>query len=143
MLAELRRPAGGGRARTGSDRDGHVLAVRRGEGLVVEPSPAFGEVAEMQRAAGRNRHRRAASAVRAPPQRVGEGIPVVEAADHRYCAVRHIGGQREGNADGAVLPRPGCLDQLLSPLSVNSTGLTPPGRLTTGYAHPIIREPGT
>ena len=115
MSAELRRPQAPA-TRPGSDRDGHVVAVRHRQALVVEPFPAFGEVTEVQRAAGRDRDRGAAGAVRAPPQRVGEGIPVIEVADHRHGAVRLIGGQREGNADGAVLPGPGCLDQLLSPL---------------------------
>src|SRR3984893_7303710 len=121
MSAELRRPQAPA-TRPGSDRDGHVVAVRRRQALVVDPFPAFGEVTEVQRAAGRNRYRGAAGAVRAPPQRVGEGIPVIEVADYRHRAVRLIVGQCEGNADGAVLPRPGCLDQLLSPVSALSLG---------------------
>src|SRR3984893_13751702 len=120
MSAELRRPQAPA-TRPGSDRDGHVVAVRRRQALVVDPFPAFGEVTEVQRAAGRNRYRGAAGAVRAPPQRVGEGIPVIEVADYRHRAVRLIVGQRESNADGAVLPRPGCLDQLLSPVRRSTT----------------------
>jgi hypothetical protein len=119
--------------RPGSDRDRGVPAVGCGEGLVVEPSSALGEVAEVQRAADRNRHRSAPGAVRAPPQRVGQRVPVIEVADHRHRAVRLVGRQRERDADGAVPSRPGCLDQLLSPLR----------RSTAVHAFDYLRTAGT
>src|ERR1700683_2146011 len=100
----------------GSDRDRHVLAVRNGDCVVVEPLPALGEVTEVQRAAGRDGHGSAAGAVRAAPQRVRERVPVVEVADHRPGTVGAGGRQGEGDADTAIASRLGCLYQLLSPL---------------------------
>jgi len=148
------RPLGSMGSRPGSDRDGDVPAVGPGEGFVVEPPSAFGEVAEVQRAAGRDRHRGAPGTVRAPPQRVGEGVPVVEVADHRYRAVGLVGGQCEGNADGAVPPRAGCLDQLLSPVrrsnAVHAFDYPQNWRAHTGFntmairrVVPVGRSPGS
>src|SRR5271165_4197271 len=94
----------------GSDRDAGVLAVPCRGGFVVEPYPALGEVAEAQRGAGRDGHRGAAGAVRPPPQWMGEGIPVVEITHHRHSPAGLIGGQGEGDADGAVTPGLGRLD---------------------------------
>ena len=65
-----------------SDRDGGVPAVLSGDALVVEPHSSLGEVTEVQRAPRRNRHGRAPGLVRAPPERVGMRVPVVEAAHH-------------------------------------------------------------
>src|SRR5215472_18948685 len=67
-----------------SDRDASVLAIQCRRGFVVEPYPALAEVTEAQRGAGRDGHRCAAGAVRPPPQRMGEGIPVVEITHHRH-----------------------------------------------------------
>src|SRR3984957_1057406 len=79
----------------------------------------------MQCGAGLDGHRSAAGAVRAPPQRVGEGVPLVEVAHHGHGRGRLIGGQREGDADLAVTPRLGCLDQLLSPLRSSNDLIDP------------------
>jgi len=74
----------------------------------------------MQGAAGLDRDRGAPGVVRAGPHGVGEGIPAVEAPDHRYGAARVVDGKREGDPDRPVTPGFGCLDQLLSPLSALS-----------------------
>src|SRR5215472_12830172 len=98
-----------------SDRDGASVAVKRGDGLVVEPHPALGEVAEPQRAASPDGHRGAARAVRAPPQWVGERIPVVEVAHDRHGTTGPVGRQGEGDTYHAITLRLGCLDQNLTP----------------------------
>src|ERR1700744_4453006 len=92
-----------------SEGQGYAPAVGGGHGLVIEPSPALGEVAEMQGAADRDRHRDTAGPVGAATKRVGEGVPVVEATDDRYGALGLIGGKREGGAGGGNPRRAGGL----------------------------------
>jgi hypothetical protein len=100
----------------GLDRDVCALAVRCLGGFVVEPYPALGEVTEVQCAASFDSHRGALNAVCPLLQWMGEGIPVVEITHHRYGPAGLIDWQCEGDANIALTPRLGCLDQLLSPL---------------------------
>jgi len=86
------------------------------DGLVVEPDSAFGQVAEVQRAAGWDGHRGAAGAVRPAAQWMRERIPAVEVTYHGYGPSRGFAGQREGDPHGAVAPWLRSLDQLSSPL---------------------------
>jgi len=122
----------------GSDRDTDVRAVACGSGFVVEPDPALGKVTEAQHGAARDGHRGAAGAVGPPPQWMCEGVPVVEITHDRHSPARLIGGQSEGDADRAVTPGPGCLDQLLSPFRRAARS----GRvfLIVGLAAQIARE---
>ena len=103
-----------------SDRDAGAVAVPDGGCFVVEPYPALGEVAEVQHAAGLHGHRGAAGAVGPPPQRMGEGIPVVEVTHHGHGPARLVNGQGEGDADSAVRSGLGRLDQLFSPLRAHN-----------------------
>ena len=70
--------------------------------VVVEPVAACGQVAEAQRASGRGADHGAPATVRALPQRVREGVPVVEVADYGYGPGGLVGRQGEGDADGTV-----------------------------------------
>src|SRR6266511_3840802 len=106
--------------------DGVVAADAVGlEGLggwVVVPAATLGEVAERESAPARQGHHGAAGAVTAWPQRVGEGVPVVEVADHRDVASDRVGRQSEVDLDG-LTAFDGCLlDHWHSPFGV--TGRT-------------------
>src|SRR5262252_3890935 len=96
-----------------SDRDVSASGILVRDRFVVEPDPALGQVAEVQGRTRSDGHRRAAGAVRPPPQWMGERIPGVEVTHHRDGPIGGIAGQREGYPHGAVTPRLRSLDQLL------------------------------
>jgi hypothetical protein len=100
----------------GLDRDACAQAVRCVGGFVVEPYPALGEVTEVQCAASLDSHRRATNAVCSLLQWMGEGVPVIEITHHGYGPAGLVDWQCEGDANIALTPGLGCLDQLLSPL---------------------------
>src|SRR5579863_3263956 len=100
--------------RSDRDRQAGPLAVPRAGGVIVEPDPALGEVAEVQRAARGDADHGAAGTVAPLAERMSVGIPVVEVTHHGHCPHGLRSRQFERDPHSATTGRLRHLDHFIS-----------------------------
>ena len=104
-------PSGPGGCGSAWNRQACPLGIAGARGLVVEPDPALGEVAEVKCSARGNVDHGGRGPVSPLAERVRVGIPAVEVTHHRHGPHRFRGWQLERDLHGATAGRLRYLDQ--------------------------------